>query len=92
MNKVKQLTNKLLKKDKWKIYLYYKNQFVKKVYKEEDFKLDEEVFIVTIFNKKHLFGTRKAKVVMKFNKVKLYNADEKKLHCEVILYEGRETK
>lgn len=79
-----------LKRKKWRVYLYYKNQCIKKVYINENFKLQEDLFIVNVYNKKHLFGTRKTKLVCKFWKMKSYNDINKELHCEVLLYEGRE--
>lgn len=92
MNKIKQKINKILKKDKWKIYLYYNNQLIKKVYREPEFDLKENVFIVRILFKKHLFGTINTKIVCKFNKIKYYDDIKKEMHCEVDLYTGREVK
>lgn len=92
MNKIKNIINKILKKDKWKIYLYYNNQLIKKVYREEDFDLKDNVFIVRVLFKKHLFGTINTKIVCKFIKVKFYDDVNKEMHCEVDLYAGREVK
>ena len=30
--KIHEIINKILKKDKWKIYIYYDNQLIKKLY------------------------------------------------------------
>ncbi len=90
--KIAKMINKLLKKDKWKMYLYYNNQFIKKVYRDENFELRDGVFIIRVFFKKHLFGSNNIKTVCKFDKVKFYDDINKVIHCEVNLYGGKEVR
>lgn len=79
-----------MKSKKYTVYLYYKSQFIKKVRVSEDFNLQNDVFIVNVFGKKHLFGTLYTKVVCKFYKLKYQDDKKKIMHCEIMLYDGKE--
>lgn len=86
---LKKLIRKLLKKDKWKIYLYYKGQCIKKVYVDDDFKPMENFYIVKVKNLKHLIGTnRKTKLMLQYYKYKMTNNEKKEVHIETLIFEG----
>ena len=77
-------------KKKYKVYLYYNNQCIKKVKVKEDFSLMNDVFIISVIGKKHLFGSNYVKVICKFYKLKYQDDKKRIMHCEVMLYNGRE--
>ena len=86
---LKKLIRKLLKKDKWKIYLYYKWQSIKRVYVDDDFKPMENFYIVKVKNLKHLIGTnRKTKLMLQYYKYKMTNNEKKEIHIETLIFEG----
>ena len=82
------------KKDKWKIYLYANNHFIKKIKLAEiDDELDavfNNVFVVRVLFKKYILGSNNALIIVKPVKLKYTNNDKKELHVETKLYEGVE--
>lgn len=86
---IKNLINKLTKRDKWKLYLYYKGQCVKKLIVSDDFRPMEHFYKVKIKRCKHLIGTNKnTQVVFQYYKYKLTDNDKKEVHIETIINEG----
>lgn len=88
-NKIKKLIDKILKKDKKKVYLYYRDQLISIKYL--DLKDDENniLYIVKVRGMKHLFGTnRKVQLIMIPTKVKF--TDKNVSHIEVTTFEGVE--
>lgn len=89
-DKIKKIINKILKKDKKKIYLYYRDQLISIKYL--DLKDDENniLYIVKVRGMKHLFGTnRKVQLIMIPIRVKF--TDKNTSHIEVTTFEGVET-
>lgn len=80
--------NKILKKDKWKIYLYYQNRFIKKLYVDDNFKPMEQIYIIRVLFKKYLFGNWNVKVVCQSTALKYTNNDKKEVHIEVSMFGG----
>lgn len=86
---IKELINKILKKDKWKINLYYNNQRIKKIYVDDEFKPLEEFYIIKVIGKKHLFGTNKPiQLIFQFKALKFTNESKKEMHIEIKIWEG----
>lgn len=88
-NKIKKLIDKILKKDKKKVYLYYRDQLISIKYL--DLKDDENniLYVVKVRGMKHLFGTnRKVQLIMIPTKVKF--TDKNVSHIEVTTFEGVE--
>ena len=69
--KVKQIKNK-----RWTLYLYYNGVLIKKVKISKDEAPGENSYVITVYGKKHLFGTNKAGVIVK--PIRLLKNDEKK--------------
>ena len=89
ITKLKDITIKITKSDKWKIYLYLNGQCVKKIYVDEEFKPMENFYIVKVKNLKHIIGTnRKTKIMLRYYKYKLTDNDKKEVHIETLVYEG----
>lgn len=80
------IINKILKKDKWKIYLYYQNRQIKKMYVDDNFKPLEEYYILRIIGKKYLFGSNNVKMMFVFDKLK--ESKGKDIHIELKIWEG----
>ena len=92
MKKLAKLVNKLKQKieerKKYKIYLYLRNQCVKKVYLRINDTMPT-TYIINVYNKKHLLGTnRKVKLVVKPVKLKYSDDVKRELHIETKLFEG----
>ena len=51
-DKIKKKIDKILKKDKWKLYLYYKNQCIKRLYIEDSEQVFSTVYKVKFIEKK----------------------------------------
>lgn len=88
INCIKNIKTRLKKAKKWKIYIYLNNQCVKRIKVNETFKPMEEFYIITIYGKKHILGTNKAKVVLRYDKLKYTDNDKKSTHIETKLFEG----
>ena len=87
--KIKEIINKLLRKDKWKINLYYNNQKIKKIYVDDECKPLEEFYIVRVIGKKHLIGTNMpTQMVFQFKALKYTNEETKTMHIELKVWEG----
>ena len=82
------MIDKLLKKDKWKIYLYYQNRFIKKLYVDDKFKPLEEIYVIRILFKKFLLGSWNTKIVCQSKALKFTNNDKKEIHIEVEMFGG----
>lgn len=88
-DKIKKIIDRLLKKDKKKVYLYYRDQLISIKYL--DLKDDENniLYVVKVRGMKHLFGTnRKVQLIMIPTKVKF--TDKNVSHIEVTIFEGVE--
>lgn len=80
---------KLLKKDKWKLYLYLNGLCVKKLYVDENFKPMENFYVVKLINAKHLIGTNKlTQVILVYSKYKMTDNSKKEVHIETTIYRG----
>lgn len=89
-DKIKQKIDKLLKKDKRKLYLYYKNQCIKRLYIEDNEQVFSTVYKVNIYFKKHLFGSNFIKTMLIAYKVKFIDKAKKEIYIEVKDYIGGE--
>lgn len=89
-NNIKLKIDKLLKKDKWKLYLYYKNQCIKRLYIEDNEQVFSTVYKVNIYFKKHLFGSNFIKTMLIAYKVKFIDKAKKEIYIEVKDYIGGE--
>ena len=85
---VNKIVNFFNERKRYKIYLYLRNQCVKKVY----LRLNDEMptlFIINVYKQGHILGTdRKVKLVVKPVKLKYSDDDKRELHIETKLYEG----
>lgn len=88
IEKIKKIINRILKKDKWKAYLYYKNQQIKKIYVDKEDKVFSNIYIVNIYFKKHLFGSFFTNTMFVAKKIKFINKEAKKIYIEVDNYLG----
>lgn len=88
IEKAKEIINKILKKDKWKVYLYYKNQQIKRIYADEEDKILSNIYMVNIYFKKHLFGSYFVKTMFIAERIKFINKEAKKIYIEVDNYIG----
>lgn len=75
-------------KNKWKVYLYYKNRFIKKVKVGEEFKPLDEIYIIRVYFKKYLLGSWNTKIVCQSKALKYTDNEKKEIHIEVELFEG----
>ena len=82
------MIDKLLKKDKWKIYLYYQNRLLKKIYVDDSFKPLDEIYVIRVWFKKYLVGTWFTKVVVRSKALKFTDNDKKEVHIEVEMFGG----
>lgn len=82
------LLDKLLKRDKWKVYLYLNNRLIKKLYVSEEFKPLEEIYVIRVYFKKYLMGTWNTQIVCQPRALKFTNNDKKEIHIEVELFGG----
>lgn len=82
------IIKKRKKENKWTLHLYYKNQEIKKIKVNEEFKPLEEYYILKIFFKKYLFGSNFVKIIFKFDKLKYTNEDKKEMYIELMVWEG----
>lgn len=90
---MKAFIDKLFKRNKWKLYLYYKNQCIKKLYIDEDFAPMDNLYVIDIIGKKHLIGTNKrTKMIFQSYKYKYTDKTKKEAHIEVIEFEGVDTR
>jgi hypothetical protein len=85
---VKKIFIKLLRKDKIKLYLYYQNRFIKKIYVKEDIKPMGEIYVIRVFFKKFVLGSWNTKVVVEPIGLKYSNAAKKELHIETKMFGG----
>lgn len=90
---ISKLTNsiitKITKSDKWKLYLYYQGQCIKRLYVDDDFQPMEHFYVVKVRGMKHLLGTnRKVQIIVRYFKYKLTDNDKKEVHIETINFEG----
>jgi hypothetical protein len=84
----KKIFIKLLRKDKIKLYLYYQNRFIKKIYVKEDIKPMGEIYVIRVFFKKFVLGSWNTKVVVEPIGLKYSNAAKKELHIETKMFGG----
>lgn len=85
---MKKIIDKLLKKDKWKVYLYYQNRLIKKLYVDEDFQPLDEIYIIRVYFKRYLMGTWNTQIVCQPRALKFTDNKKKAIHIEVSLFEG----
>ena len=85
---MKRFIDKLLKRDKWKVYLYYQNRLIKKLYVEESFQPLDEIYIIRVYFKKYLMGIWNTQIVCQPKALKFTNNEKKEIHIEVSLFEG----
>ena len=85
---MKRFIDKLLKRDKWKVYLYYQNRLIKKLYVNEDFQPLDEIYIIRVYFKKYLMGTWNTQIVCQPRGLKFTDNKKKAIHIEVSLFEG----
>jgi len=86
--KIKKSLDKILKKDKYRLYLFYKNQKIKTLYVDENYKVFSSLYIVNVYFKKHLFGNCIVKTILQPSKIKFINKEAKKIYIEVDDYIG----
>lgn len=86
--KVKSLINKILKNDKWTLFIYYNGQLIKTIKVDENFKPMENFYYITVKGFKHMFGKRKVSLLFQYNKYKMTNNEKKQVHIEVKINEG----
>ena len=86
--KVKSLINKILKNDKWTLFIYYNGQLIKKIKVDENFKPMENFYYIRVKGFKHMFGKRKVSLLFQYNKYKMTNNEKKQVHIEVKINEG----
>lgn len=90
--KLKKLIDKILKKDKKKVYLYYRDQLIYTKYLELSDDEKNILYIVKVRGKKHLFGTnRKVQLIMIPTRIKFIDNDKHVSHIEVTTFEGVDT-
>lgn len=82
------MINRLLKKNKWKVHLYYRNIFIKKIYVNDDFMPMDNLYIIRVYFKKFLFGKWNIKAVLRSTALKYTNNDKKEVHIEVEMFGG----
>lgn len=87
---IKLKINKILKRDKWKMYLYANNQCIKKIYVDENEKPFENFYVITVYFKKHILGSNVAKIVVKPALLKYTDNANKSIHIEAELFKGVE--
>lgn len=88
-NKANSFIKKITKKDKWKLFLYYKGQCVKKMFVDEEFKPMEHFYKVYFKKCKHLIGTnKKTLIILQYYKYKMTDNDKKEVHIETLINEG----
>lgn len=80
---------KFKKKNKWKVLLYFRCQYIGYQWINEDDKPMSLFYIVKVRGMKQLFGTnRKVQLIMKPILLKLTDEDKKEVHIEVETWEG----
>ena len=89
-NKIKKKIDNFFKKDKWKLYLYYKNQCIKRLYIEDSEQVFSNVYKVNIYFKRHIFGSDFIKTMFIAYKVKFIDKIKKEIYIEVKDYIGGE--
>ena len=82
------MLNKILKKNKWKIYLYYQNRFIKKLYVNDKFQPLDEIYVIRVLFKKYLLGSWNTKIVCRSKALKFTNNEKKEIHIEVEMFGG----
>ena len=83
------IITKITKSDKWKLYLYYQGQCIKRLYVDEDFQPMEHFYVVKVRGMNHLLRTnRKVQIIVRYFKYKLTDNDKKEVHIETINFEG----
>ena len=87
---MKRFIDKLLKRDKWKVYLYYQNRLIKKLYVEESFQPLDEIYVIRVYFKKYLMGIWNTQIVCQPKALKFTNNEKKEIHIEVSLFGGVE--
>jgi hypothetical protein len=82
------MLDKILKKDKWKIYLYYQNRLIKKIYVDDKFKPLDEIYVFKVWFKKYLMGSWFTQIVVRPKALKFTDNDKKQVHIEVEMFGG----
>lgn len=79
---------KLFRKDKIKLFLYYQNRFIKKIYVKDDSKPMGEIYVIRVLFKKFILGSWNTKIVVEPIGLKYSNAAKKELHIETKMFGG----
>lgn len=90
VNKIKEFVQKkILKSNKWKLFLYLNGQCVSKRYISADFAPMNKFYVIKVKHAKHLIGTnRSTQLVVRSYKYKMTDEAKREAHIEVIIYEG----
>ncbi len=72
----------LFLRKRWKLYLYLNNLCIKKIYIDEETKPKDEIFVINVWFKKHLFNTNYTKIVVHPSKLIYTNDKKKETHWE----------
>ncbi len=81
------------KKDKWTLCLYWNGVLIKKQKVEENFQPIENLYKISLRNKKYLIGTnKKVDMLFKFDKYKMTNNEKKEVHIEIVVDKGVDMK
>lgn len=75
---------------KWKLYIYASNQCIKAIKINDDENPFEKTYAISVYCKKHIFGSNFAKIIVKPIRLKYTNEAKKQIHIEAKLYEGVE--
>lgn len=73
---------------KWKVNLYFRNQFIKRVYIKEGDKPLEMIYPIRVLFKKYLLGSWNTKIVVRPIALKYTDNKKKETHIEVELFGG----
>ena len=67
---------------RWKLYLYLNNLCIKKIYIDENINTKDEIFVINVWFKKHLFNTIHTKIIVHPSKLIYTNDKKKETHWE----------
>lgn len=82
------ILNKLFKRRKWILYLYYNGILIKKLKVNKDEEPTKNSYIINVWFKKQLFKSNKVNIIVRPVVLLNNNEDKKKTYWGVILEEG----